>query len=148
MFGRVMNESIGKVHFWLTFVGVYSIFMPMHFLGLAGHNRRYFDGTAVEYMAKLQPVHVFISISAFITIAAQLIFLYNFLWSLKGGKKADDWNPWHATTLEWSIPSPPPHDNFAGVEPVVYHGPYEFSVPGAADDYIPQHLAPERVRKA
>ncbi len=148
MFGRFMNESIGKVQFWLTFIGVYSIFMPMHFLGLAGHNRRYFDGTAVEYMAKLQPVHVFISISAFITIAAQLIFLYNFLWSLKGGKKADEWNPWHATTLEWSIPSPPPHDNFAGVEPVVYHGPYEFSVPGAADDYIPQHLAPERVRKA
>jgi cytochrome c oxidase subunit 1 len=148
MFGRFLSESIGKVHFWLTFVGVYSIFMPMHFLGLAGHNRRYFDGTAVDYMAKLQPVHVFISIAAFITIAAQLIFLYNFLWSLMRGKKAEDWNPWHATTLEWSIPSPPPHDNFAGVEPVVYHGPYEFSVPGAADDYIPQHLAPERVRKA
>ena len=64
------------------------------------------------------------------------------------GKEAKEENPWHATTLEWSIPSPPPHDNFGGLEPVVYHGPYEFSVPGAADDYIPQHLAPNLVRKA
>ncbi len=96
----------------------------------------------------LQPVHVFISIAAFITIGAQLIFLFNFIWSLFAGKEAKEENPWHATTLEWSIPSPPPHDNFGGVEPVVYHGPYEFSVPGAADDYIPQHLAPDLVRKA
>src|ERR1700686_411175 len=148
MFGRFLGEGIGKVHFWITFIGVYSIFMPMHFLGLAGHPRRYFDTTAVEYLQKLQPVHVFISIAAFITIGAQFIFLFNFFWSLYAGKEAKEENPWHATTLEWSIPSPPPHDNFAGVEPVVYHGPYEFSVPGAADDYIPQHLAPDRVRKA
>ncbi len=148
MFGRFLNEGIGKVHFWLTFVGVYCIFMPMHFLGLAGHPRRYFDTTAVEYLKALQPVHVFISIAAFITIASQFLFLFNFFWSLKAGKEAKEENPWHATTLEWSIPSPPPHDNFAGVEPVVYHGPYEFSVPGAADDYIPQHLAPDLVRKA
>src|ERR1700730_10232162 len=148
MFGRMLNETIGKVHFWFTFVGVYSIFMPMHFLGLAGHPRRYFDTTAVEFLKKLQPVHVFISIAAFITIGAQLLFLFNFFWSLKFGKEAKEENPWHATTLEWSIPSPPPHDNFGGHEPVVYHGPYEFSVPGAADDYIPQHLAPDLVRKA
>jgi len=148
MFGRFLNEGIGKVHFWLTFIGVYAIFMPMHFLGLAGHPRRYSDTTAVAYLAKLQPVHVFISIAAFITIGAQFIFLFNFFWSLKFGKEAKEENPWHATTLEWSIPSPPPHDNFGGIEPVVYHGPYEFSVPGAADDYIPQHLAPNLVRKA
>jgi cytochrome c oxidase subunit 1 len=148
MFGRFLNESLGKVHFWLTFIGVYAIFMPMHFLGLAGHPRRYFDGTAVVYLAKLQPVHVFISIAAFITIGSQLLFLFNFFWSMKAGKEAKEENPWHATTLEWSIPSPPPHDNFGGLEPVVYHGPYEFSVPGAADDYIPQHLAPNLVRKA
>jgi cytochrome c oxidase subunit 1 len=148
MFGRFLNEGVGKVHFWLTFVGVYAIFMPMHFLGLAGNPRRYFDGTAVLYLAKLQPVHVFISIAAFITIGSQLLFLFNFFWSLKAGKAAKEENPWHATTLEWSIPSPPPHDNFGGLEPVVYHGPYEFSVPGAADDYIPQHLAPNLVRKA
>jgi cytochrome c oxidase subunit 1 len=120
----------------------------MHFLGLAGHPRRYFDTTAVAYLATLQPVHVFISIAAFITIGAQFLFLYNVIWSLMAGKEAKEENPWHATTLEWSIPSPPPHDNFGGIEPVVYHGPYEFSVPGAADDYIPQHLAPNLVRKA
>jgi cytochrome c oxidase subunit I len=148
MFGRFLNESIGKVHFWFTFVGVYCIFMPMHFLGLAGHPRRYFDTTAVPYLQTLQPVHVFISIAAFITIGAQFLFLFNLFWSLFKGKEAKEENPWHATTLEWSIPSPPPHDNFGGHEPVVYHGPYEFSVPGAADDYIPQHLAPELVRKA
>jgi len=148
MFGRFLHEGIGKVHFWFTFVGVYAIFMPMHFLGLAGHPRRYFDTTAVAFLGPLQPVHVFISIAAFITITAQFLFLFNFFWSLKAGKEAKEENPWHATTLEWSIPSPPPHDNFGGVEPVVYHGPYEFSVPGAADDYIPQHLAPNLVRKA
>ena len=148
MFGRFLHEGIGKVHFWLTFVGVYAIFMPMHFLGLAGHPRRYFDTTAVAFLGPLQPVHVFISIAAFITITAQFLFLFNFFWSLKAGKEAKEENPWHANTLEWSIPSPPPHDNFGGVEPVVYHGPYEFSVPGAADDYIPQHLAPNLVRKA
>jgi cytochrome c oxidase subunit I len=122
--------------------------MTMHFLGLAGHPRRYFDTTAVEFLKALQPVHVFISIAAFITIGAQFIFLYNFFASLLAGKEAKEENPWHATTLEWSISSPPPFDNFGGVEPVVYHGPYEFSVPGAADDYIPQHLAPDLVRKA
>ena len=120
----------------------------MHFLGLAGNPRRYSEMTAGPFLQALQPVHVFISIAAFITIGAQLIFLFNFIWSLAAGKEAKEENPWHATTLEWSIPSPPPFDNFGGVEPVVYHGPYEFSVPGAADDYIPQHLAPELVRKA
>jgi cytochrome c oxidase subunit 1 len=148
MFGRFLNEGIGKVHFWLTFVGVYCIFMPMHFLGLAGHPRRYFDSTAVTFLQQLQPVHVFITIGAIVTISAQLLFLYNIIVSLIAGKEAKEENPWHATTLEWSIPSPPPHDNFGGVEPVVYHGPYEFSVPGAADDFIPQHLAPNLVRKA
>jgi cytochrome c oxidase subunit 1 len=148
MFGRFLNETIGKIHFWFTFIGVYCIFMPMHFLGLAGHPRRYFDTTAVDYLQKLQPVHVFISIAAFVTIGAQFLFLFNFFWSLGWGEEAKEENPWHATTLEWSIPSPPPHDNFGGHEPVVYHGPYEFSVPGAADDFIPQHLAPELVRKA
>ncbi len=148
MFGRFLNEGMGKVHFWLTFIGVYAIFMPMHFLGLAGHPRRYFDTTAVEYLQQLQPVHVFVTMAAFVTISAQLIFLFSFFWSLKFGKEAKEENPWRATTLEWTIPSPPPFDNFAGVEPVVYHGPYEFSVPGAADDFIPQTLAPELVRKA
>jgi cytochrome c oxidase subunit 1 len=120
----------------------------MHYLGLAGNPRRYSEMTAGPFLIALQPVHKFITIAAFITIGAQLIFLYNFLYSLFAGKEAKEENPWHATTLEWSIPSPPPFDNFGGLEPVVYHGPYEFSVPGAADDFIPQHLAPNLVRKA
>jgi len=141
MFGRMLGETLGKVHFWITFVGVYCIFMPMHFLGLAGHPRRYPDLTGVDYLANLHPVHVFITYAAFITIAAQLLFVLNFFWSLKSGEKATE-NPWNATTLEWSVSSPPPFDNFGGKEPVVYHGAYEYGVPGAADDYIPQHLAP------
>jgi cytochrome c oxidase subunit 1 len=141
MYGRMMGERLGKVHFWITFIGVYCIFMPMHFLGLAGHPRRYADTTGVNFLAVLHPVHVFITFAAMITIAAQLLFVFNLFWSMKRGRKAAE-NPWNATTLEWSVSSPPPFDNFGGVEPVVYHAAYEYSVPGATEDFIPQHLAP------
>jgi cytochrome c oxidase subunit 1 len=137
MFGRMMNETLGKLHFWITFVGVYAIFMPMHYIGIAGHPRRYAETSGVDYLAPLQPVHEFISIAAIITIAAQLLFVINFFWSLRRGAKASE-NPWEATTLEWTVPSPPPHDNFGGKYPVVHHGPYEYSVPGAPRDYIMQ----------
>jgi cytochrome c oxidase subunit 1 len=147
MFGRMMNETIGKIHFWFTFIGVYCIFMPMHFLGLAGHPRRYSDTSGVNYLAPLHSVHFFITMAAMVTITAQLLFLFNLFYSMFAGEKASE-NPWHATTLEWSIPSPPPFDNFAGHVPSVYRGPYEFSVPGSTDDYIPQHLIPEKVAKA
>jgi cytochrome c oxidase subunit 1 len=147
MFGRMMNETIGKIHFWFTFIGVYCIFMPMHFLGLAGHPRRYSDTSGVNFLAPLHSVHYFITMAAMVTITAQLLFLYNLFYSMFAGEKASE-NPWHSTTLEWSIPSPPPFDNFAGHVPSVYRGPYEFSVPGSTDDYIPQHLIPEKVAKA
>jgi len=147
MFGRMLGETLGKIHFWFTFVGVYCIFMPMHFLGLAGEPRRYADLTGVNFLAALHPVHVFITYSAFITIGAQLLFVLNFFWSLKSGKKAAE-NPWNATTLEWSVSSPPPFDNFGGVEPLVHHGAYEYAVPDAAEDYIPQWLAPTKAGKA
>jgi cytochrome c oxidase subunit 1 len=137
MFGRHLSERLGKIHFWFTLVGVYAIFMPMHFIGLAGHPRRYPDPTKFPFLQELLPVHKFMSIAAFITIGAQLIFLSNFFWSLKKGKKATD-NPWESTTLEWSIPSPPPHDNFGGRVPTVYRGAYEYSVPGAPQDYVTQ----------
>src|SRR5215470_4113873 len=137
MFGRMMNETLGKLHFYLTFIGVYLIFTPMHFLGLVGNPRRYADFTNVEYLAGVIPVHQFMSWAVYFTAAAQIIFLINLIWSVKKGKPAPT-NPWNATTLEWSIPSPPPFDNFAGVHPVVNHGPYEYSVPGAAKDYIMQ----------
>jgi cytochrome c oxidase subunit 1 len=142
MFGRLMNEFWGKVHFLITFVGVYAIFMPMHFLGMEGNPRRYAELTGFDFLEPLMPLHLFISVAAFITIAAQLIFLVNLFWSLFRGEKAE-MNPWECTTLEWGIPSPPPHDNFGGKEPVVYHGAYEYSVPGASQDFTMQ-TAPEK----
>jgi cytochrome c oxidase subunit 1 len=143
MYGRMMNETLGKLHFAITFPGVYLIFMPMHFLGMAGHPRRYADLTGVLYLKDMLPVQRFITWVAFVTVAAQFIFLFNFLWSLKFGKRAEI-NPWRATTLEWTVPSPPPWDNFGGHEPVVYHGPYEYSVPGHAEDFVPQNQEPAR----
>jgi cytochrome c oxidase subunit 1 len=143
MFGRMMNETLGKWHFWLTFIGVYCIFMPMHYLGIAGNVRRYSAFTGANYMIPLIPVHKFITIAALVTGAAQLIFFYNLIWSRFRGPKAPD-NPWEATTLEWSTTSPPPFDNFGGKHPVVYHGPDEYAVKGSAGDYVMQ-TSPEKV---
>src|SRR5512135_1213885 len=137
MFGRMMNETLGKAHFFFAFIGTYAIFMPMHYLGMAGHPRRYSSLSEVGYLAPLLPIHKFITYAAFITITAQFLFVFNLFWSMWKGKKAEI-NPWEATTLEWTVPSPPPHDNFDGKTPVVHHGPYEYSVPGAAKDYIMQ----------
>jgi cytochrome c oxidase subunit I len=138
MFGRMLNETLGRIHFVITFVGAYCIFMPMHYLGMAGNPRRYSQFTELNYLASLIPVHKFITYAAIITIGAQLVFLFNLFWSMFKGEKAA-LNPWEATTLEWSTPSsPPPHDNFAGVTPQVHHGPYEYSVPGMAKDYVMQ----------
>jgi cytochrome c oxidase subunit 1 len=141
MFGRHMNESLAKLHFWITIVAVYSIFIPMHFLGMAGAPRRYAQFSDVPYLNKLQPLATHITWAAFVAGAAQLIFLFNFFWSLRRGRKAVE-NPWEATTLEWVIPSPPPHDNFGDTDPVVNHGPYEYSVPGAATDFTLQTAPP------
>src|SRR5438552_3540472 len=137
MFGRMMNERLAQAHFWLTFVGTYCIFMPMHYAGMAGQPRRYSQFTTLHYLEKLIPLNEFISFAAFVTIAAQFIFVINLFWSMKAGKKASD-NPWEATTLEWTTATPPPHDNFGGHTPVVYNGPYEYSVPGAPKDYVMQ----------
>jgi cytochrome c oxidase subunit 1 len=138
MFGRMMNEGMGKVHFWLTFIGTYAIFMPMHYLGMAGHPRRYSQLTELAYLHPLIPVQRFMTYAAFVTIGAQLIFVVNLFWSMFKGQKAAD-NPWDATTLEWTTATPPPHDNFGGHTPVVTHGPYEYGVPGAARDFIMQN---------
>jgi cytochrome c oxidase subunit I len=138
MFGRMMNERWGKIHFFLTLAGTYAIFMPMHYLGMAGGTRRYSQYTEVAYLQKLMPLHQFMTYAAFITIGAQFIFVINLFWSMFKGPKASD-NPWEATTLEWTTATPPPHDNFGGVTPVVNHGPYEYGVPGAAKDYVMQN---------
>jgi cytochrome c oxidase subunit 1 len=137
MFGRYMDERIGKFHFWVTFVGVYCIFVPMHVMGLVGMPRRYSQFTEYGFLDKLHPLVLFVSVSAIVTIAVQLLFYFNLVWSLFKGAKAPD-NAWEATTLEWNTSSPPPHDNFAGVLPTVYHGPYEFAVPGAPNDFVMQ----------
>ena len=137
MFGRFMSERLGKFHFWLTFIGVYCIFVPMHTMGMVGMPRRYSQFTEYRFLDSIHPLVIFVSIAAIITALVQLVFYFNLIWSVFKGKKAGD-NPWEATTLEWTTASPPPHDNFAGVLPVVYRGPYEFAVPGAPNDYVMQ----------
>jgi cytochrome c oxidase subunit I len=137
MFGRMMNETLGRLHFWFTFIGAYAIFMPMHYYGMSAGLRRYSQSTEVAYIHNLLPLQQFITFAAFVTIAAQFLFVINLFWSMKKGKKASD-NPWEATTLEWITATPPPHDNFGGRTPVVHNGAYEYSVPGAARDYVMQ----------
>jgi len=137
MFGRMMNEGMGRLHFFLTLIGTYAIFMPMHYLGMAGHPRRYSELTQATFLGPLVSLQEFITYAAIVTIAAQFIFVINLFWSMFKGVKASE-NPWEATTLEWTVPSPPPHDNFGGKTPVVHHGPYEYSVPGAPKDYVMQ----------
>ncbi|CAN5814468.1 cbb3-type cytochrome c oxidase subunit I [soil metagenome] len=137
MFGRLMNESLGKFHFWITFIGVYCIFVPMHTMGIVGMPRRFAQFTEYEYLKTLHPLVVLVTVAAIITVLVQIVFYFNLFWSIFKGKRAGE-NPWDATTLEWTTASPPPHDNFAGHLPVVYRGPYEFAVPGAANDFVMQ----------
>jgi cytochrome c oxidase subunit 1 len=137
MFGRMMNETWGRVHFFITLAGTYAIFMPMHYLGMAAQPRRYSQFTELAYLQHLLPLNRLMTYAAIVTIAAQFIFVINLFWSMFKGPKASD-NPWEATTLEWTTATPPPHDNFGGKTPVVYHGPYEYSVPGAPKDYVMQ----------
>jgi cytochrome c oxidase subunit 1 len=142
MFGRMMNETLGKLHFWLTFIGVYCIFMPMHYLGLAGNVRRY-SAFVDDYLIPLIPVHKFITIAALLTGAAQFIFLFNLIWSRFKGPIASE-NPWEATSLEWSTTSPPPFDNFGGRHIVVYNGPNEYGVENNGTDFVMQ-VSPEKI---
>jgi cytochrome c oxidase subunit 1 len=144
MFGRLMNEKWGKIHFAITFIAANCTFYPMHILGVGGTPRRYFEPTAYDFLNHLQPINTFISVSAFVMGFTQLIFLGNVFVSLFWGKKADR-NPWHSNSLEWTAPSPPGHGNFE-TPPIVHRGPYEYSVPGMTDDYLPQTAAqPEGV---
>lgn len=143
MFGRMMNERLGAIHFWITLVGSYAIFMPMHLLGAAGHPRRYSELTGVQYLAAMAPLQKFITVAAIITIGGQIIFLVNLFWSLFKGPKAGP-NPWECTSLEWSLPSPAPWAGFAGRLLTVSHGPYEYSVPGEQADFVPQDFPATR----
>ena len=143
MTGRFMNETLGKLHFWITFVGAYCIFMPFHYLGLIGNVRRYQSFLDDDFMAPYISLHQFITISALVTGAAQFIFLANLIYSRFKGKPAPE-NPWNGTSLEWSVTSPPPWNNFDGQHPVVYHDPYQYGVKGPTGDFIMQ-TAPQRL---
>jgi cytochrome c oxidase subunit 1 len=136
MFGRMMSENLGKLHFWLTFVFFNAVFTPQFLLGLGGHMRRIYDPTFYEFLKPLQPLNVLVTVAAFVLIAAQLSFVVNFVWSLVAGPVAAP-NPWQANTLEWTTASPPPHENFARI-PVVHRGAYEYSRPDMKDDWLPQ----------
>jgi cytochrome c oxidase subunit 1 len=138
MFGRTMSEGLGKVHFWFTFVAYYGTFFPMHYIGIAGHMRRIYDPYQYEFLKPLQPINEFITISALILGASQLLFFVNFFWSAFKGKKASE-NPWDAAGLEWSTPSPPPHGNWPGEIPEVHRWPFEYSNPDAPKDFVMQH---------
>jgi cytochrome c oxidase subunit I len=146
LFARRLNETLGKVHFWLTFTGVYCVFMPMHWLGLITHSR----AARGEFVASAPlgtSLRTFVTFATMFTVAAQILFVINFVWSLWRGKKTEDHNPWRATTLEWSVSSPPPMDNFGASDPMVYRGAYEFGASGATTDFVPQNVAP-RLRSA
>ena len=136
MFGRMMNSTMGKVHFWLTFLFYNMTFFPMHDLGIAGHMRRIYDPSQYEFLQPLAPLNRFITVSALLLFTVQILFAVNFVMSWFNGKKAPE-NPWDANGLEWTVPSPPPHGNFAKV-PTVYRGPYEYSSPLVEDDFLPQ----------
>lgn len=137
MFGRMMDEKLGHIHFWLTFVGVYMVFFPMHYIGIAGFPRRYYSWTNFDAFSTFTDLNMFVSVAAFITVAAQFIFLFNFFYSMYRGKKATE-NPWNANTLEWTTPVEPGHGNWPGEIPKVYRWPYDYSKPGAEKDFILQ----------
>ncbi|CUX61554.1 MULTISPECIES: cytochrome c oxidase subunit I [Agrobacterium tumefaciens complex] len=138
--GRMLNAAMGHIHFWITFLGAYAIFFPMHYLGLMGVPRRYYElGETAFIPPSAHTLNMFITVAALIVGAAQLLFLFNLAWSLRWGKPAGG-NPWRATTLEWQTPQTPPvHGNWGRELPVVYRWPYDYSVPGAAQDFLPQN---------
>lgn len=139
LFGRMMDAKLGYIHFWITFICAYLIFFPMHFIGLAGVPRRYYEFTSFDFMKPWLEVNVFITYAAIAAGLAQLIFAYNFFVSMFAGKKAVQ-NPWNANTLEWTTPVVGIHGNWPGQLPTVYRWPYDYSKPGADTDFLPQTM--------
>jgi cytochrome c oxidase subunit 1 len=141
--GRFLDEKLGQFHFWITFLGTYAIFFPMHYLGLIGVPRRYYAlGETAFIPPSAATLNEFITIAALIVGFAQIVFLYNLIASVFWGKEAGH-NPWRATTLEWQTPEvPPAHGNWGKNLPVVYRWAYDYSVPGAKQDFIPQNQPP------
>jgi cytochrome c oxidase subunit 1 len=139
MYGRMMNKSMGYAHFWLTFITAYGVFFPMHFLGMAGLPRRYYSNTAFPMFDNLADINVLITYFAIIGGIAQLIFIFNFFYSIWRGPKAPQ-NPWKANSLEWTTPVEHLHGNWPGEIPVVHRWAYDYSKPGAEEDFIPQNV--------
>jgi len=139
MFGRMLNNTMGQIHFWLTFAGVYLIFLPMHYIGIAGFPRRYYQFTAFDFTKSFTDLNMFITVAAILTFVAQFIFLWNFFYSMFRGKVAP-LNPWNSNTLEWTTPVNVGHGNWVGDIPAVYRWPYDYSKPGAPQDFIPQNV--------
>jgi cytochrome c oxidase subunit 1 len=147
--GRMLNDTLGRLHFWVTFLGTYAIYLPMHYLGILGVPRRYYAYGGTNFIPpSAQWVNAAITISALFVAAAQMVFLFNLIWSLKHGQPAGA-NPWRATTLEWQTPdTPPKHGNWGAKLPVVYRWAYDYSVPGAKEDFIPQNQPPDALTPA
>ena len=142
--GRMLNDTIGKWHFWITFLGTYAIYFPMHYLGIMGMPRRYYAYDGYQFIPPTaQSLNAFITIAALIVGVGQLLFIANLLWSWFHGAKADP-NPWRAASLEWQTPqTPPAHLNWGDELPVVHRWAYAYSVPGAREDFIAQNAPPE-----
>ena len=138
MFGRMMNKTLGYFHFWITFVTAYLVFFPMHFMGLAGVPRRYYQFTLLPEFDVWMDVNILITVSALIAGAAQLLFIYNFFYSIFKGPVSVQ-NPWQSNTLEWSSPVERIHGNWPGAIPEVYRGPHEYARPDRESDFFPQH---------
>jgi cytochrome c oxidase subunit 1 len=146
--GRMWNVKLGQWHFWVTFIGTYLIYFPMHYLGFLGMPRRYYEYDQIAFIPEsAQMLNAFITVVALVVGVAQLIFFYNMIWSYFYGPKAEG-NPWKATTLEWQTPdTPPAHGNWGPKLPTVYRWAYDYSVPGAPDDFIPQNV-PDTPKRA
>lgn len=147
MFGRMMDKKLGYWHFWLTIIGVYGTFFPMHFVGLSGAPRRYYAYTAYEGFDGALNINALISVFAILGGLAQLIFAFNFFYSMYRGRKANQ-NPWNSSTLEWTAPVEHIHGNWPGEIPAVHRWPYDYGKPGADEDFIPQTTPYSETKKS
>ncbi len=149
MSGKMLHEGMGKFHFWVTFLGAYTIFLPLHYLGFLGVPRRYFEMGETNFIpASAQDLNAFVTVVTLLVGIAQVVFFFNLFWSMRNGKPAGR-NPWKACSLEWQTETVPPgHGNFGDKLPVVYRWAYDYGVPGVADDYVPQNIPPDQVRSA
>jgi cytochrome c oxidase subunit I len=138
MYGRFMNETLGKIHFWVTLIGAYVIFWPMHFLGIAGVPRRYYSFDAFDTFRHFDMTNKVITMAAIVVFLAQLVFVMNFFYSIWKGRKVAVRNPWNSTTLEWTTPINPGHGNWPGKIPSVHRWAYDISKPGKEAEFIPQ----------